>query len=249
MKTLLLDIETSPNCGFFWSLYKITIPITAIKESSSVLCFSAKWYEDGDSKAKIIFDSVKKSGKRRMLQHIHRLLSEAEAVIHYNGSTFDCPVLNKEFVIAGMPPPSPYKEIDVLKTVRSRFRFTSSKLDYVSQALGLGRKVEHTGFQLWLDCLNGDEKAWKLLERYNKNDVTLLENVYKRILPWVKNHPNRALYNGVEACPRCGSKSFQSRGTSVAITATYRRFQCQDCFGWFRGEKVKTAKARFQGIH
>ena len=36
------------------------------------------------------------------------------------------------------------------------------------------------------------------------------------------------------SCTRCGSTDYQSRGTQVALTGTYQRFQCLSCGGWFR---------------
>jgi DNA polymerase elongation subunit (family B) len=246
MKILLLDCETSPNQAFVWGLFDQTIPITAIKESSSVLCYAAKWY-GGKT---IFFDSTRKSGRKRMLKGIHALMEEADAICHYNGTAFDIPVLNKEFILAGMTPPAPSKDIDLLTTVRKRFRFTSSKLDYVSQALGLGRKTEHTGYQMWLDCMNGDEKAWKLMEKYNKQDVVLLEHLYTRLLPWIKNHPNTNVYDGISGCPRCSSSKMQRRGVAVAISVRYQRWQCFSCGAWARSVKdVSHKKATFQGIH
>ncbi len=89
-----------------------------------------------------MFDSIQKSGKQKMLDSVHKLLDEADAIVHYNGSRFDIPILHKEFLLAGMPPPAPAKQIDLLQVARRQFRFVSNKLDYVSQALGLGSKTD-----------------------------------------------------------------------------------------------------------
>ena len=45
--------------------------------------------------------------------------------------------------------------------------------------------------------------------KYNKRDVTLLEEVYLRIRPWIKGHPNCANYidSKVPICSNCGSKN------------------------------------------
>lgn len=76
-----------------------------------------------------------------MLKQIHALLNEADAVVHYNGAKFDIPTLNKEFILHGLPPPAPYKQIDLLRTARSQFKFPSNKLDYIAQALDLGKRL------------------------------------------------------------------------------------------------------------
>lgn len=242
----MIDVETSPNTAFVWGLFDQTIPITAIKESSSVLCWAAKWHGKKD----VMFDSVNKSGHKKMLKGIHVLMDEADAICHYNGTRFDIPVLNKEFILAGMAPPAPSKDIDMLRTARSRFKFTSNKLDYVAQALGLGSKTKHTGYQLWIDCMNGDAKAWKLMEKYNKQDVVLLEAVHDKLRPWIKNYPNQNLYGKTSSCPTCGSNKMQKRGTAVSVNVRYERLQCQACGKWAKGDKSELhVKAKYVGIH
>ena len=43
MKILILDIETSPHTGFHWGLFQQNISIGQLIESSTVLCWAAKW--------------------------------------------------------------------------------------------------------------------------------------------------------------------------------------------------------------
>ncbi len=234
MKILLLDIETSPNLAYVWGLWQQNISINQIENSGYVLCWSAKWL-DGDE---IYFNSVHKSKAEIMLHDIHKLLDEADAVIHYNGTKFDIPTLNKEFLLYGFTPPAPYKQIDLLNTCRKVFRFPSNKLDYVSQTLGLGEKVRHEGHELWVKCMNGDGEAWLKMEEYNKKDVELLEPLYKRLLPWIDKHPNRATYEEGVCCPNCGSLEYQRRGSYMTTTQKYVRYQCQGCGTWFRGHRT-----------
>lgn len=118
----------------------------------------------------------------------------------------------------GFKPPAPYKQIDLLQVVKSNFKFPSNKLDYISQRLGLGQKVEHEGMALWTKCMKGDKAAWQRMEEYNIQDVVLLEDLYKRILPWIKNHPNMNVYKDGPICPTCGDEHLQKRGTAVTTT-------------------------------
>lgn len=233
MKILLIDIETSPLTAHCWGLFDQNISINQVLESSYTLCYSAKWY--GESK--IMFDSIHKTSKEHMLQSVHALLNESDAVVHYNGSRFDIPVLNKDFLLSGMPPPAPSKQIDLLQVARRQFRFVSNKLDFVSQQLGLGQKTNHEGHTLWVKCMNGDRKAWKTMEEYNKNDVILLEKVYDKFKGWIKQHPNHNAYSADVCCPNCASRKLQSRGTQRTRTAIYQRYQCQDCGSWARSVK------------
>jgi len=236
MKILLLDIETAPNLATVWGLWNQNIGINQILDAGYTLCWAAKWLGE----RKISFDSVMNSSPEVMVRGIHSLIDEADAVIHYNGTKFDMPTLNKEFLLFEMSPPSPYKQIDLLQTARKQFRFPSNKLDYVARSLGLGTKTKHTGHELWLKCMNKDEKAWKLMERYNKQDVKLLEKVYHRLLPWIKAHPNMGLYseNSDETvCTNCGSADLQRRGFSRTSVSVYQRWQCNACGSWQRTRK------------
>jgi DNA polymerase elongation subunit (family B) len=233
MKILLLDIETAPNVAYVWGLFDQNISSSHLQSSSYVLCWSAKW---ADSKS-MMFDSIHKSKPKQMLDGIHRLLDAADVVVHYNGIKFDIPTLNKEFVQAGFRPPSPYKQVDLLRVCRYAFKFESNKLDYVSQALKIGEKVRHEGFELWVKCMAGNDAAWKRMERYNRRDVKLLEMLYRRLIPWITRHPSHGAHEDISCCPKCGSEKFQQRGYAVTNVMKYPRYQCQACGGWFRGNK------------
>jgi uncharacterized protein YprB with RNaseH-like and TPR domain len=87
----MLDIETSPNTAHIWGLRDQYINPEHLLESSYVLCWAAKWH----GKKEVMFASVNNMKPEHMLRKIHDLVSEADAVVHYNGSRFDMPILNK----------------------------------------------------------------------------------------------------------------------------------------------------------
>lgn len=235
MRVLLLDIETAPNTAYVWGLFKENIPIQRIVDSGYVLCWAAKWYGESE----VMFDSVHLSKPKKMLQRIHKLLDEADAVIHYNGVRFDIPTLNKEFLLYKMTPPSAYKQIDLYQTAKSRFRFASNKLDYIAAQLGVGKKHKHEGFELWVKCMNNDAEAWATMELYNKQDVNLLEEVYEVFRPWIRNPPNAGLYSdaSVAVCPACGSHDVSRRGFTFTTTGRYQRYRCGACGHWSRSRR------------
>jgi hypothetical protein len=242
MKILLLDIETAPNLVHVWGLWNQNISLPQIIDSGYVLCWSAKWYGEDT----ITYDSIYHSSKEHMLQTIYELLDEADVVIHYNGTKFDIPTLNKEFVEEGLLPPSPFKQIDLLTTARKQFRFPSNKLDYIAQALKIGKKTKHRGHNLWIDCMNMNKSAWEEMIEYNINDVALLEGVYERLKPWIKNHPNRFLYTEKAGCPTCGAENIQKRGFAYTTVGRYQRFCCKDCGSWFRSFKNLNTTREYQ---
>lgn len=245
MKILLLDIETAPNLVHVWGLWQQNVGLPQILDSGYVMCWAAKWL----GKDEIYFDSVHRNSAKGMLSNIHTMLDEADAVIHYNGTKFDIPTLNKEFLTHGMMPPAPYKQIDLLRVARSQFRFPSNKLDYVAKALKVGAKTKHAGHELWIRCMNKENKAWEEMEEYNRNDVVILENVYYKLLPWIKGHPNYALYEQRDAvCPNCGSNHYHRRGYSYTNALRYTRYQCQACGSWFRDKKNNNNVEGFRNV-
>jgi len=202
-------------------------------ESSYTLCWAAKWHGISG----IEFSGIHTEEPVEVVRKAWELLNEADAVCTWNGARFDIPTLNKEFLLYGFPPPDSYKQIDLLRVARREFRFPSNKLDYVAQTLGLGAKVKHEGHELWVKCMNNDPVAWKKMERYNKADVRLLERVYKRLLPWVKDHPNYGLYMDTDrpACTNCGSTRVVKKGLEHTKTQSYQRYRCTKCHTPLRG--------------
>jgi len=213
-----------------WGLFRQNISINQILESGYTLCWAAKWIGE----RKMMFASRHKQGKAKMVREIYDLVTEADVVVHYNGRQFDMPILNQEFLLEGLSPPSPVIQIDLWQVVKQRFRFTSTKLDYVAQRLGLGNKMHHKGMDLWRGCMAGNNADWRIMEKYNRQDVHLLERLYDKLRPWVPNHPNHGLFTAGEerVCPNCGSTSLQSRGTYHTSTMSYQRFRCNGCGSW-----------------
>jgi hypothetical protein len=106
----------------------------------------------------------------------------------------------------------------------------------------MGAKVKHSGFELWVKCMAGEDKAWAEMKKYQIRDVNLLVGLYEKFLPWIKNHPNRAVIDGrPEGCISCGSENLQSRGFETTGAGRYRRFKCTVCGKWQRGSKSVTS--------
>ena len=130
-----------------------------------------------------------------------------------------------------------------MREVKRQFRFPSNKLDFIAQRLGVGAKVQHAGFQLWIDCMNGDPKAWEQMRKYQIGDVELLPKLIDKLKPWIRM-PTFGLY-GAEGCPRCGSSDAQKRGFDRTSAGVFQRYQCTSCGGWFKSAKrVDTSEFR-----
>lgn len=246
MKILLIDIETAPHKVYTWGLWKQNVAINQIEEPGYTLSWAAKWYKDKETK----FASIFHDGKHNMLDTIYQLMEEADVIVHYNGTSFDIPTLNKEFLMAGWTAPSPYKQVDLLKVVRKQFRFPSNKLSYISSELGIGGKVNHKGMELWRECMAGDANSWETMKAYNIQDVNLLEKAYPILLPWISNHPNHGLYNDSDTmvCPNCNSHRLNKRGMAYTKTLTYQRYVCLNCGTWSREKITNTDKEKRKQI-
>lgn len=240
-KILLIDIETAPNLGYTWEKYDTDV-IEFLKERY-MLCFTAKWLGNPKLITYALPDFPNyikdKESDKELVMKLWELINEADIVIGHNVNNFDLKVANARFIVNGLLPPSPSRIIDTLKEAKKRFKFTSNKLNDISQVLGLGEKLKHSGFSLWLGCMSGQDKAWKKMKQYNRMDVVLLEKLYLKLRPWMEAHPTLVAGEEKSNCPACASSNTQKRGFSVAKTLKYQRYQCTSCGHWFKGAAIK----------
>jgi DNA polymerase elongation subunit (family B) len=202
-----------------------------------MLSFSAKELGSKKTTVRTLADypGFKRDHKndKALVQDLWRVLDEADVVIAHNGNAFDLKKAAARFIYHGLKPPSPSKKIDTLKIARSIAKFSSNKLDDLGRDLGVGRKLKHPGKKLWIDCVNGVESAFRLMGRYNRQDVELLERVFLKLRPYATNLPNLTFYTRQhDACPSCQSPNTTHRGWNYSRTGKRRRIQCQDCGAW-----------------
>ena len=232
------DIEMAPPVVHAWGLFDQNIGLTQVIEDPYMLSFAARWR----GQKKVIFKSIHHDGQEEMIRSLYDLLDEADALVSWNGAGFDTKHANREFKkVLNLGPPSPAKEVDLLRVARNRFKFLSNKLDYVAEYLGVGKKQLHEGHMLWRLVMAGDEDAWKRFKSYNIQDVNLLDGLLTELLPWIPASmmPNANLFGATgEVCPRCGSGNLQRRGSAPTLSGRYPRFQCQDCGGWLKGKTL-----------
>ena len=238
-RTLIFDIETAPMEVYMWAMWQKLTSTTFINNDWYVLCWSAKWLGEKEiiSKALIDYPAYKKDKRDdcALMVSLYKLLDEADVVVAHNGIKFDVRKVNARFLVHGLTPPSPYSIVDTLFSARKQFAFTSNRLDDLGKALGVGKKIKHSGFDLWRGCLDGDMKSWKKMIKYCANDVKLLERVYRKLLPYMKRHPNQAPFGSERSvCSKCGSTDVQYRGFAYTAVSKFRRFVCKDCGAWSR---------------
>lgn len=233
-KVLVFDLETSPNLGYVWQKWQQDV--IRFKEEWQLLSFSYKWLDE--RKASALGQNT--LSEEQLVRELHRLFDEANVLIAHNARKFDVRKANAKFLEYGLPPPSPYKVVDTLVEVRRYFNLNSNKLDDIGTLLKVGNKVHHEGFDLWLKCMGGDKKAWKVMLEYNKQDVVLLEKVYLKLRPWMSTHPNYGDLSQADGlCPKCGSCDLERRGFTLSRSGSKQRFQCRSCSGWCNEASLK----------
>jgi len=245
-KILLFDIETALMEVYVWGLYKQRIPHTNIikdkdgsEKSWFVLSWAAKWLFDDNVQSDIVTPSESKSrNDKRILKSIWKLLDEAEIVIGHNLDRFDIRKLNARFIDNDINPPSPFRSIDTLKVARKEFAFVSYKQDFLTKHFELENKLK-TEFQLWVDCMQGDQARLDEMAKYNRHDVMGLEQVYLKLRPYIKNHPNLGVLVDMDVCPTCGCEYLDETDSVYFTTANkFPVYRCQGCkTPYIRGKK------------
>ena len=238
MKILLLDIETNAHKVNAWGFYEQTIPLNMMDKAGDILCWSAKFLGE---KKEYFAAKWEKGGTVPMLRKLWELMNQADVVCGYNTKAFDVKWVFGQFLIHRLPPPSPFKHLDLMIAVKQNFKLASHKLAYVLEVLEIELKEDVGGWSTWRGCAEGDIRSKKTMEKYNRQDTRVLEPLYHRLLPWIKNHPNRNLHGDTNGCINCGADRLQRRGVSRSATGVFDRYQCQACGKWQRGEKQRAA--------
>lgn len=232
-RILVLDTETARMIVGAWRFGKQVVGTDQMISDSFVLGWAAKWLGQDTVMSEFVTSlEAKRRDDSRIIAGIWKLLDLADIVITHNGDDFDLPKLVAEFIRYGYGPTSPFASVDTCKSLRKTAGFSSNKLDFVAQSL-LGRAKIKTGYDLWIACEHGDIVALAKMEQYCQNDVTLLEEMYLVIRPFIKNHPNVGIIinSPVPVCPVCGSTEIEEDPNGVYTTqqnafATYRCASC-----------------------
>lgn len=243
-KVLFIDIETAPIIAAVWGMFDQNV--VYVEHDTFILSFASRWSHEKKTHTWALPDYPRYKRDRRddksLCKELHAQLSEADICVAHNGDAFDIKKINSRLAVNGFKPPKPYKTIDTLKMARRVFKFDSNKLDNLGRYLGEGRKIPNTGAALWRGCVNGDPKSWRIMRRYNAQDVDLLARVYDRLKAWAPNHPDLRMYAAKLdplACPRCESVNTRKGGIHVKLTTRAQRHLCRDCGHWFLGKTIK----------
>ena len=234
-RIILVDIETAPLIGYAWDIYNRHggRHIIEVRDDWFILSFAYKVLGEKKVRAHTLPEfpgyASDKENDKKLVEKLWSVLDEADVVVAHNAQAFDIRKSNARFIYHGLGPPRPYQTVDTLRYARRYFKFDSNKLDDLGHYLKVGRKLPHTGKALWLGCMAGDRKAWRLMRRYNIQDVALLERVYRKLAPWSVNHPNLNFITRRDACPVCQSSKYTAKGWHYLRTGKRQRCLCLSC--------------------
>jgi DNA polymerase elongation subunit (family B) len=240
-RMLFIDIETAPIIMASWTLWEASA--VWVERDTYIMSVAARWSDQKRTQTFALPDYPRYKRHRHddkdLCRELFKMLDAADIVVAHNGDAFDIKKINSRLIVNGLKPPSPYKTIDTLKIARRVFKFDSNKLDNIGRYLGEGRKLPNTGAALWRGCVDGDERSWRIMRRYNAKDVDLLVAAYERLKGWAPNHPDLRLYDNRPGCPTCRSSNVIRRGYIFTKARKLNRFQCRDCASWFSGGTAK----------
>lgn len=237
-KILFWDTEVSRSVvegyGPKWD-YKVVKYV----RQQQLMCYAYKWMGE----KRIHYVSVHDfENYKDFVQSLANLLSEADVSVAHNGNRFDDPMSNTFFVTNGIHVPSPRKSVDTLQVARSKFRFPSNSLRDLGEYLGLGHKEDITYAELEDEFLSDHcpRRVERLMSKYVKKDVELLEKIYYVLRPYMSTHPNLAvLMRKPGVCPKCGNdkEPLIYHGERPYASGIYHRYECPVCSSWCRSRK------------
>jgi len=192
----LLDIETSPIHVRAWGLYKQRIDHFRIIHDWFMISWAGKWLGASNILSDVVTpEEAKQRDDKRIAMSIWEHIDRADIIMAHNCKKFDNRKLNARFIMHGILPPSPYQQIDTLKASQKEFAFSSHKLDYLTTMFSLRKRIQNYQ-QLWVDCEAGKQEALDYMLFYNESDINALEDLYLRIRPYIKSHPNLGVMIG-----------------------------------------------------
>ena len=238
-RIVVADIEMLPAIAYAFGRFDQNISQSQIIEEGTFLSWAAKELNSDFAVADILTsDEAIERDPERIVLSVWKYLSDAEIVIGHNWKNFDGKILNTMFLKYGLMPLN-YLTIDTLEIARANFRFPSNKLANINIYLGIRNKIENEGFPLWDRCSKGDAEALAEMADYNVGDTYATEELYYKLRPFVKKHPNLALFNTMETeqCPNCGSDNLKVEGLYPPVgSGRYESIRCLNCGALSRGK-------------
>lgn len=237
----LLDIETAKmkieGSTYRLKQYSNFLPSDWVIRPIWIPCASWKWLGSETVNSTSVLKDEERFNKDyaddyHVVKILHDVLSEADIVIGHNVDKFDLRQIRKRFLYHGLPPIKFLQTYDTLKASRKISDFESHQLRYIARFFQVAEKDDSPDWDL---ISIGDREEIKRCEKYNRQDVRVLEQVYLKLRSWDVSHPNLVPHKlGVhhKTCPKCGSSDLTKQGHRYTKTGKYQSYQCNECRAW-----------------
>jgi DNA polymerase elongation subunit (family B) len=236
IKRLFFDIETSYYDVRMWDIgWNLTANPEQIISQKKVICISYKWqYED--KVHTLTWDN--NQNEKKMLEAFIKVMAKADELVGHNIDQFDIKVLRTRCIANNVLMYPTYRTLDTCKKARQYFANASNKLDYLGKFLNVGKKLDHSGLQMWIDVVEKKcKKALKKMVSYCEQDVILNQDVYEVMSPYMYHNTNFAVLTGGHKweCPECASDNIEMYHTyTTAMGVVRRNMKCNDCKKQYR---------------
>jgi DNA polymerase elongation subunit (family B) len=184
---LYVDIEVSKSLYFN---YGNRVPsgwmnIDDLYREKYIICWAASYVGSKTVWSDCVTgDEARGWTDARILPRLRELMDSADIIAGHNVDAFDIKHINAQLLLNNLEPVTGKKTLDTLKIARSKFKFESNKLDYISRKLGLRPKDNITNDD-WLEIVKtGSEKTLAKVLKYNKGDVTSGKGVLQRLMKY-----------------------------------------------------------------
>lgn len=239
-KIVLWDLETLPNMREVMKVYPqlSAYPGLTLKATiTSIICFGWKNYGDPITHCVNAWDFPERwaadiNDDEAVVREAYRVLHDADQVITFNGKKFDWKYLQTRLYKYKLPPLGKLKHIDLCAEAKKNLYLFNNRLTTVGKFMVGQDKMENGGWQLWCDVMDKIPAAMQLMTEYCKQDVNLLEPIYRDMRPLITGALNQNLVEFVgskKLCPACGSTRLHSHGWRDTAVKSYRRYLCADC--------------------
>jgi len=229
-RVAVCDIESLPLISYNWAIWDQNIGLDQIIVDGCMLGWAGKFLNESEMYSDILTSKEAKARDTlRITKSIWNFLSKADVVIGHNYSQYDVKYINTEFLRHGLPPLK-YVIVDTLVVAKQNFRFSSNKMKFLNEQLGIRNKIDNSGFNLWKGCDQGDEESLKTMLEYNIGDIGATEELFYKVRPYIRNF-NVALYNELSEpqCPTCGSTNLVKEGYYYTPAGKWDSIRCKDC--------------------
>lgn len=182
-KVLIIDIETRSLTVKTFGLKDQNIGLEQVVDDGGILCWSAKWLGSD----KVFFEETQgnKSKEKVILKKLKKLMDEADIILGQNSQAFDVPIINGLLLYYDLiDDVKEYKQIDTLRMSRSKYKFLSHKLQYMSGKLCEIKKQTHAkfpGMSLWMEYEAKNPLAFAEMKKYNMADVEATEELFLKL--------------------------------------------------------------------